>query len=100
MRQFVDDVLLTSVDPCFLRAVVSYTVRILYAARLYINAEPMLVPTKEFALLGKRLEAAAGTISNEPHHLYRVLAHLAPALHLSFCSLQKLLGLLQWLQCP
>ena len=97
MRQFVDDVLLTSVDPCFLRAVVSYTVRILYAARFYINAEPMLVPTKEFALLGKRLE---GTISNEPHHLSRVLAHLAPALHLSFRSLQKLLGLLQWLQCP
>ena len=100
--QFVDDVLLASPDPCFLHSVGTYLVHVLSTFHLHINHKSVLIPTQQLLWLGKCIDATAGSIHNQPHRIAHALARLwfLRCTHLSFRSLQKLLGLLQWLQCP
>ena len=100
--QFVDDVLFASPDPYFLSFVGSYVVHLLSTAHLFVNDKSVLIPTHHITWLGKFVNSIDGLISNQPHRIAHVLTHLwfLRCVRLTFRALQKLLGMLQWIQAP
>ena len=99
-NQYIDEILLASVDPHFLTFACHFLVHLITSSDLIISPKSVFVPTHTITWLGKILDH--GTLTNTPSRVAYVLAQLwlLRCSKLTFRSLQRSLGFLQWLCSP